>query len=441
MRGVSGSANRIILFTRYPEPGQVKTRLIPALGADDAALLHRRLTEHTLREAHRQRAAAIEVAWTGGDEPAMRAWLGLEVRLREQVTGDLGARMSAALRAAFDDGVRTALVAGCDCPDLGPETYEAALEALADHDLVLGPAADGGYYLMGMRAAAAPALPALFTHMEWSTSQVLAHTIARARTAGLRIAQLATLEDVDLPDDLGVWKRCSGEIQRPNLSVIVCALNDASRIGDTLLALGRSDDIQVIVVDGGSDDDTRTLAAQLGAIVIQAPSGRAAQFNLGAAKASGDVFLFLHADTRVPPRFRENVRACLAQPNVAAGAFRFATDFDSPAMRIVTASANVRARHFQLPYGDQGLFLRRETFRRAGGFPPVPLMEDYMLVRRLRKLGRIAITESVAVTSGDRWRTLGVWRTTLRNARMVAQYELLRTTPERLADLYRRGPE
>lgn len=431
-------AKRIILFTRYPEPGKTKTRLIPTLGTEEAAALHRRMTEHTLHQAAQQAMAAIEVAWTGGDESAMRAWLGPAVRLREQVAGDLGARMAAALRAAFDEGVAVALVAGCDCPDLGTETYAAAFDALKDNDLVLGPAADGGYYLIGLRAAAAPALPALFAQMEWSTSRVLSDTIARARTAGLRVAQLATLEDVDLPADLAVWDRCTGAIPRPALSVIVCTLNDAARLNATLDALGHADDMEVIVADGGSTDQSCAIAPQHGAAVIHAPCGRAAQFNLGAAKAAGDTLLFLHADTRVPPSFREDMRVCLAEPNTVAGAFRFATDFDSASMRIVTASANFRARRFQLPYGDQGLFMRRETFRRAGGFPPALIMEDYMLVRRLQNLGRIAITPSAAVTSGDRWRRLGVWRATLRNARIVALHGL-GVPPDRLAQIYRRG--
>jgi len=438
MSGAPPVVNRIILFTRFPEPGKTKTRLIPALGAEGAASLHRRLTEHALREADRVDAAEIEVDWTGGDAASMRAWLGDEVRQREQVEGDLGVRMAAALRAAFAEGAPRALVAGCDCPDLGLETYAAAFDALQEHDLVIGPATDGGYYLIGLRSTASHALPVLFSQMEWSTSHVLSDTVVRARNAGLRLAQLAPLDDVDLPDDLPVWERCSGETPRPALSVIVCALNDAARLNDTLLAIGRSGDMEVIVADGGSDDGTQDIAQGHGARVLSTPRGRAAQFNLGAAKAAGDTLLFLHADTRVPRTFREDVRECLSRADTAAGAFRFATDFNSPAMRIVAASTNLRARLFQLPYGDQGLFMRRETFRRAGGFPLVPLMEDYMLVRRLRRLGRIEIAATAAVTSGERWRQLGVWRTTLRNARIVALHEL-GVPPERLAELYRRG--
>lgn len=431
---------RIILFTRFPEPGKTKTRLIPALRADGAAALHRQLTEHALREARNQDIANVEVAWTGGGEPATRAWLGPDISLHEQTTGDLGERMSAALRRAFSNGVMEALIVGSDCPDIDSSTYAAAFNALRDHDLVLGPAVDGGYYLIGLRASAGPALEDLMKGMEWSTNRVLADTLERARRAHLRVAQLATLADVDVPSDLIVWERCSGAAPRPALSVVMCALNDAARLGASLDALGQSSDMEVIVADGGSTDETWAIAARYGATVIHAPQGRAAQFNLGAAHAAGKILLFLHADTRVPLSFRKDIQECLARPDTVAGAFRFATDFDSLAMRIVTVSANIRAKRFQLPYGDQGLFMHRETFRRAGGFPRASIMEDYILVRRLQRLGRIAIAPSSAVTSGDRWRRLGVWRTTLRNARIVALHEL-GVSAERLAGIYRQSVE
>lgn len=431
-------SRRIILFTRYPESGKTKTRLIPALGAEGAAALHQQLTEHALTHARAQTLADVEIAWTGGDEAAMRAWLGPDTRLREQVSGDLGTRMKAALHTAFTEGATEALVAGSDCPDLDAETYEAAFDALNHHDLVVGPAADGGYYLIGARATSAAALSALFMQMEWSTNRVLTETLARAQQAKLRVEQLATLQDVDLPEDLPTWGRRSGEVSRPALSVIVCALNDEAKLANTLAALGNDKDMEIIVADGGSTDTTVSIATDHGATMAHAPRGRAAQLNLGAAKASGDVFLFLHADTRIPPTFRTDIDTCLAHPGTVAGAFRFATDFDSVSMRVITASANIRARMAQLPYGDQGLFLRRQTFHRVGGIPRVPLMEDYILAKRLQRFGRIDIAPSAAVTSGDRWRTLGVWRTTLRNARIVAQYEL-GMPPERLAEIYRRA--
>jgi hypothetical protein len=431
------ASDRLIVFTRYPEPGATKTRLIPALGAEGAAELHRRLTEHTLRQARRYGAADVEVQWTGGDEGAMRAWLGPGTRLRKQSEDDLGARMAEAFRTAFDEGASRAVLVGCDSPDLGPESYEAAFEALDRYDVVVGPAVDGGYYLVGIRAAAPDAWRSSFAGIDWGTERVLAQTLARAQETGLSVALLAPLEDVDRPEDLAIWERhVSG--QGPWLSVIIPTLEESGRLVDTLRALGNSNDVEVIVVDGGSEDATRAIARGHGARCFETPCGRAAQMNLGAAKAAGDTLLFLHADTRVPAGYLDDIRECLARPGAIAGAFRFATDLDTVSMRIVATSTAIRARFFQLPYGDQGLFLRKADFRRAGGFSAMPIMEDFDFVRRLRRLGRVEITHSAAVTRGDRWRRRGVWRTTARNALVVGLY-WLGVSLTRLARIYRRG--
>ncbi len=432
--------DRIIVFTRYPVPGATKTRMIPALGPDGAAMLHRALTEHTLQQARRFAAAEIEVHWTGGDEESMRAWIAGPLRIRKQCEGDLGARMTHALLSAFDEGVARAVLVGCDSPDLGPETYEAAFAALSRVDVVIGPAADGGYYLIGARAAAADRLHPLFADIDWGTDRVLEQTLSRIGRAGLTYTRTAVLDDIDRPEDLRVWDRHRDPAAKPWLSVIIPALNEAVRIGATLESIANSNDIEIIVVDGGSTDGTPAIAAERGARVYEAPRGRAHQMNLGAAKAAGEILLFLHADTRLPVGHATAIRECLARPGAIAGAFSFATDLDSPAMRLVTAFAAVRARMFELPYGDQGLFVPADVFRRAGGFPTMPIMEDFEFVRRLRRFGHIEIADRVAVTSGDRWRRLGVWRTTLRNARIVTLY-LLGTKPEQLLRIYRRGDD
>jgi len=431
--------DRIIVFTRQPEPGATKTRLIPALGPDGAARLHRALTEHTLAQASCYRKAEIEIQWTGGDEKSMRAWLPEPNRLRKQSDGDLGARMAQALRAAFADGVDRAVVVGCDSPDLGPETYDAAFNALSGHDVVIGPATDGGYYLIGARTSAARAIAPLFSDMPWGTDQVFEATLARLDRSDLTHMQIAVLDDIDRPEDLPAWERHHDKLVRtPWLSVIIPALNEADRLKSTLESIAPGADTEIIVVDGGSSDDTRIVAAAHGARVFDAPRGRASQMNFGAAKAGGDVLLFLHADTRLPPNYKQALRECLASPGVVAGAFRFATDMDSVAMRVVTASVVIRSKVFQMPYGDQGLFLSKESFRRAGAYPPMPIMEDFEFVRRLKRFGNIRIAHAPAITSDNRWRRLGVGKTTLRNASIVALY-LLGVQPERLRAIYRRG--
>lgn len=435
------SAHRtIMIFTRYPDPGATKTRLIPALGPDGAADLQRQLTEHALRQAAQVPGARCEVHYTGTDEPAMREWLGDAVALAPQIDGDLGRRMAAAFRHAFDAGADAAVIIGIDSPDIGPETHEAAFDSLRRNDVVLGPATDGGYYLVGLRSdAARRALPQMFDGIDWSTDRVFVQTIEKLDALGLRAARLAPLDDIDRPEDLAVWQRhAEPPPAKPFLSVIIPALNEADRIGPTLDALGKSDDVEAIVIDGGSTDDTAAIAQRHGARVFAGPRGRADQMNFGSAKAAGEVLMFLHADTRLPPGYGDHIRAGLAAPRAIAGAFRFATDLDSPSMRLVERIANLRSRRLQLPYGDQAFFLRKETFRRLSGFKSMPLMEDFEFARRLKRHGRIAIVPATSTTCGRRWRELGVWRTTLRNQFIVLLY-CCGVPAERLAAYYRRG--
>jgi hypothetical protein len=185
---------RLVLFARYPTAGACKTRLIPALGPAGAADLHRRLTERTMAVLRASRAP-VTVAFTGASAAQFAAWLGPDVGLVEQVEGDLTARLMACLDPA------PVIFFGADTPDLAPQHVEAAIAALERHDIVIGPAEDGGYYLIGMRTA----LPELLTDMPWSTDQVLPETLARLVRRGIAPVLLETLADCDRPEDLARW--------------------------------------------------------------------------------------------------------------------------------------------------------------------------------------------------------------------------------------------
>lgn len=192
---------RLIIFTRYPEPGRTKTRLIPALGAEGAAALHRRLTEQALATARRlaaQHAVALEVRYTGGDAAAMRQWLGTGLYLCEQGEGDLGSRMREAFHTAFEEGCERVVIIGADCPGLTSDVLSSAFAALHRHDLALGPASDGGYYLIGLRRT----VPQLFDGIAWGADSVLWRTLQIARGLGLQFVLLEQLDDIDRPEDL-----------------------------------------------------------------------------------------------------------------------------------------------------------------------------------------------------------------------------------------------
>jgi rSAM/selenodomain-associated transferase 2 len=158
--------------------------------------------------------------------------------------------------------------------------------------------------------------------------------------------------------------------------------------------------------------------------------------NAGAALASGDILLFLHADTRLSEGFEDHVQDALAGPGVAAGAFKLKIDSNTRGLRLTERVANWRSRTLQMPYGDQALFLKKEVFWGLEGFPPFPIMEDFELVRRLRRRGRIELAPGWATTSARRWQQVGVTRTWLLNQLVVTAY-LCGVSTHRLARWYR----
>jgi rSAM/selenodomain-associated transferase 2 len=181
---------------------------------------------------------------------------------------------------------------------------------------------------------------------------------------------------------------------------------------------------QIIVADGCSSDATATIALSSGATLVRSSPGRGTQLNAGAAAATGEVLLFVHADTRLPDDFVRHVRETLARPGVVAGAFQLRIDAAGGSFRLVEKCVNWRCRYRRMPYGDQAVFTTAAMFNRVGGFPEFPAMEDYELIRRLRRVGRVAIAPAAVVTSARRWRSRGVWRTTILNQWCIAAYRL-----------------
>ena len=224
------------------------------------------------------------------------------------------------------------------------------------------------------------------------------------------------------------------------ISVVVPALNEAVNLPRCLASLEPLAPAETIVVDGGSDDATVAVAQALGAQVLAAPRGRAVQLNVGAAVATGDVLLFLHADCRLPVNAREAIERMLADPRIGCGAFRHRIESPRWSLRVIAAADNLRARWLQRPYGDQGLFVRRELFTQVGGYPAVPLLEDVQILQRLRQVTRFALAEAVIETDARRWERLGVTRTTLRNWTILAG-AACGVSPERLARLYYASPK
>jgi rSAM/selenodomain-associated transferase 2/rSAM/selenodomain-associated transferase 1 len=430
----------VLVFTRPPEPGRVKTRLIPTLGAEGAAAMHRALVERTLavvREYGRAADAGSVIRVAGEPNALPISILDESQRIMPQQGDGLGERLVHAFHAAFAEGARRVMAIGTDCPELSPGRLAEAGAALERADVVIGPALDGGYYLIGMKQHQ----PELFREIAWGTERVLRQTRARAKQLGLRVRLLPALSDIDEPEDLVVWRRLGGTIpshasvpRAGLISVVIPTLNEASRLPATLRPLVNRDDLEVIVADGGSTDATVAIARDHGVRVIATRAGRARQMNAGAAVASGDRLLFLHADTTLPDGFAEVVHTTLDRGSIA-GAFRLRIDSDRRSLRWVEWGANLRSQLLQLPYGDQGIFVSSDVFFWAGGFRMIPLMEDFEFCRRLRRTGRIVIAPCAVSTSGRRWLSLGVVRTTLVNQLCVIGF-LFGVPPRFLARCY-----
>jgi rSAM/selenodomain-associated transferase 2 len=201
------------------------------------------------------------------------------------------------------------------------------------------------------------------------------------------------------------------------LSIIIPVLNEAEALPavlEHLASLGGCDS-EVIVVDGGSEDGSRQAALRAGAQVISGERGRARQMNAGAAVAQGDIYLFLHADTLLPPTAWQAIEAAIRRAGGAGehvwGRFDVRIAGSSFMLWVIARLMNWRSRLGGIATGDQAMFMTRRAFESAGGFPDQPLMEDVELSKRLRVLSRAICLPDRVVTSGRRWEKHGVWRT------------------------------
>lgn len=230
----------------------------------------------------------------------------------------------------------------------------------------------------------------------------------------------------------------AGAEHSKSLSIIIPVLNEAAHISTLLKSLSgyRRAGAEIIVVDGGSSDATRALAQGMADQVIDSARGRACQMNAGAAASRGDVLLFLHADTILPPMATTLILAGLGEDRHVWGRFDVRIEGQARMLKIIALLMNWRSRLTGIATGDQAIFVRRDAFQAVGGFPDQPLMEDIELSHRLKDLSTpVCISEKVT-TSGRRWEARGMWRTILLMWSLRLLY-WLGTAPEKLARAYR----
>ena len=221
------------------------------------------------------------------------------------------------------------------------------------------------------------------------------------------------------------------------ISIIIPVLNEADNIESVINQIQKTENIEIIIVDGGSQDHTVEIAQSLGVKVIVTQRGRALQMNAGAKIATGEILLFLHGDTQLPAGFEKDVRKIWINDNIIAGAFQLKIDNSQWSLRLIEKTVFWRSKYLQMPYGDQAIFIKASTFWQVGGFPEQPIMEDFEFIRRLNRLGKIEILSSSVITSGRRWQKLGVFKTTLINQLVVVGY-YLGISPIKLSQWYRK---
>jgi rSAM/selenodomain-associated transferase 2 len=220
------------------------------------------------------------------------------------------------------------------------------------------------------------------------------------------------------------------------LSVIVPMLNEAGAIGATLAAIRvGAPDAEIVVVDGGSADGSVEIARPRCEVVIIGERGRAQQMNAGAARSSGDVMVFVHADTIVPESFARDIETALADPSVIGGRFDIRLDDDHPLCALIGSLISLRSRLSRTATGDQAIFVRRTIFDALGGFRDLPICEDLDFARRLKRAGRLACLRTKVITSARRWRRGGILRTSIRMWTIRLLY-LAGVSPVHLSRLY-----
>lgn len=430
--------NIVILFTRIPVAGKTKTRLMPFLKAEECVALHYAFMADEVAEICKS-ADKLEVCYfedesaTDDDCDDFRSFLMEEVTIPfctfPQRGSDVFERMSLAFRDSFEmekngrQGKR--ILIGCDLPSITEVTFDRAFDDLDDSDVVLVPTQDGGYCLVGMSDYE----PGVFHVTGDGAADVLSKTLLQCKKAFLNVSFGQLQSDVDMPEDLYELWLNRGALPEDSLTLSFLNNFDSSRFelaglcGETVSVIvpvynemstieafvERLDDIakqaEIIFADGGSTDGTSEFIEKhlpKNAKLLRTAKGRAHQMNEAANAASGEFLMFLHADCVPPKNLVDEVRKTLHKTNW--GCFGVKFDDKDPLMLICRIISNNRIHDRKVVFGDQGIFIKRELFFEIGGFPELPIMEDYQLSLTLKDKGeKIGVAKGLIETSSRRY--------------------------------------
>lgn len=461
----------VVVYCRYPRAGCCKTRLAPILGKDGAARLQLYMADLLLDQLlswhdanNPEQRFHVELHSVGGTKEELNFWLGKRKKgrpdfswLRLKEGDDLDCCFQTSFSRLFKQGYEIVVIVGSDIPGMKPRLILEAINKLisGDRTMVLGPAKDGGYTLIGLTKCAAPDLGQLFRDIHWGSDAVYEEQTQIGNQLGFKIQSLSvTLSDVDVPEDLKALEKEGGisirSIVAPSWAIVVPCLNQAHRLESIVLNILQNAKClslaSVVFCDGYSDDDTKEKVRQLQERYkndieigfVQAAGGRGVAQNLGASHSSSDCILFLHGDSRLPHHFDFHGLSCLSHPGTVAGCFRFGADIvhvpEKRAavswwaflqMKIIELGTNMRVDLAELPYGDQCLFMRRKIFEKVGKFPSYPLLEDLILVDKLKQIGHVGVADcDPCIVSAKRWQKHGFFKVTLLNQFILLAYWL-----------------
>jgi uncharacterized protein len=406
----------LLVFIRYPEAGKVKTRLARGVGEQKAAGIYEKLLRRTLGIVSdfqfRNPDVRVVLYHTPEDPPhKVKAKFKGCWEFCSQEGRHLGMRMENAVRSAFCAGAGRVVLIGSDIADIQVADLEEAFEKTQPGTAVLGPASDGGFYLIGLREPS----DSPFRFEQWGTGDIFSRTIRDLRDSGFQTSLVSERKDIDRPEDLRMLD--GNFIFNSALSVVIPTLSGPGKISpllDYLTDLLWPGD-EIIAVQGRAQDRV-TVHPHSGSIIrVESPKGRGIQQEAGAKVAGGDLFLFLHDDTIPPSNFAYQVRKECEDGKVALGCFRLEFSPSNRLLDLIARWADWRAAALRLPYGDQCLFCRRDIFEKAGGFRKKYLMEDTDLVKRCRKLGRLVVVPSKVITSPERYTRKGILTASVEN--------------------------
>ena len=401
----------IIIFTRVPEAGKTKTRMMPYLSGKQCVKLHECFLKDIKKECEKVDADVFVFCTPRGKERKLYPIFGKEIKYDFQVGETLGQRMYNAIKDVFQKGYEACVLIGTDIPELKAKDLNHAFFKLQTKDIVFGPSADGGYYLIGMKKLQKE----IFEQKHYGHRDVLNNTVKQLSKKKCTVGYIRKLHDMDTREDLiGYRKRMRHDKSLKNtwtsrylmyiskISVIIPTYNEEKtimKLQEQLLPY--QNQCEIIFVDGGSTDRTLELIRPEFK-VIQSKKGRANQMNAGAKQSHGDILFFLHCDSELPANFLHEIR--IVMKRVRVGCFGIAFHSRNFFMFTCRVISNHRIKDRKVMFGDQGIFIERELFFEVGMFPTLPIMEDYQFSLVLKeKKEKLGVTKHRIYTSDRRF--------------------------------------